>query len=1044
MKSSVIKQLIENSMRQENLNNNDQSIKKLPTQSNQMKKKIKYQNEKNIKNPSITRRKPRVYVPNRKYFDPNRRKLKSFSRSKKNNNNKINKFKFLITNKKTNHMNNRTICTDGYDNMIISSNAHDRNLSAPSLNYQSKEDLYTNYNKNYLKKKKKNNIIKFNRLNKKINENLINRDNYTNPIELNFNSVKENNTNITVNDDKISYITYNNNNDIHQINLDKSKIKGDLSSSVKTRFNNDQTIEDKYNKYNTNNNNNSINIKNFYKNINKKKQNQSQNNDYSDFEISIFNKDIEKIRNTRESIAFLKEQLRIQDNNYRTNNIYKSKLNSTMNDTNLTNINQQNDTKKSKSKNKINLVKKNGYIISNFHNYNQNIVSKKNKSKNYINKINNTYLNDTSSMSKETYPNKQISSTNRGNNNNINLSNSSNNKTITTSTNMTNNHNSFGKKINLSNVYGGPNENNNSSHQNTDNIKAENSNINNNNNAVDINSYTNEGLNKVNNNKNDDLLINNKNNNIEKPKKQSQNQNKDINYLSKGNNALSLCQKNKNEKYKNKEQNINNKKKLNSKKNYSNNVYDINFLSNKLTSIYNERNNNFNRNFHTNRNISNNKNNISYDIVKNKKSNISKIKLAKVSKSKEKIKNSILNMNKDTNLKKKNSCKPYINKNRSTNKKGYENENISTNKVKKHLSKSNVKSKSIYKIGVVCKAGEIVFGETKTNQDNYFNYLINDDTRFIGVCDGHGEYGHHVSKYLRNHLPLELEKDYKSLTKNDNVFKNSLEKEMSGYYNINLDKNLITNSTSSNNGENILEKIKIIFENSFDRTDKNLSSFCQELKGKINNIKENSSEDESNESIFDVEYSGSTCVSIFLKQKNINKIYIANVGDSRAIIIKENENKNWVPYQLSRDHKPTEEDEVKRILEYDGEIERIEDDDGNWTGPLRVWMKGSDGPGLAMTRSFGDEIGSLVGVLPIPEVGEYQIKEEDRAIIIASDGLWEYMTNEEVADIVKKLISKKDPDYIANELYKESIIKWKLKDYGIDDITIICILLKTS
>ena len=99
---------------------------------------------------------------------------------------------------------------------------------------------------------------------------------------------------------------------------------------------------------------------------------------------------------------------------------------------------------------------------------------------------------------------------------------------------------------------------------------------------------------------------------------------------------------------------------------------------------------------------------------------------------------------------------------------------------------------------------------------------------------------------------------------------------------------------------------------------------------------------------------------------------------------------------------------------------------------------------LAMTRSFGDEIGSLVGVLPIPEVGEYQIKEEDRAIIIASDGLWEYMTNEEVADIVKKLISKKDPDYIANELYKESIIKWKLKDYGIDDITIICILLKTS
>ena len=999
-----------------------------------MKKKIKYPNEKNIKNPSITRRKPRPYVPNRKYFDPNRRKLKSFSRSKKNNNNKINKFKYLITNKKTNHMNNRTICTEGYDNMIISSNAHDRNLSAPSLNYQSKEDLYNNYNKNYLKKKKKNNIIKFNRLNKKINENLINRDNYPNPIELNANSVKENNTNITVNDDKISYITYNNNNDIHQINIDKSKIKDDLSSSIKTRSNNAQTYEDKYNKYYTNSNNNNINIKNFYKNIIKKKQIQSHNKDYSDFEISIFNKDIEKIRNTRESIAFLKEQLRIQDNNYRTNNIYKPKLNSTMNDTYLTNINQQNNTKKSKSKNKINLINKNGYIISNFHNYNQNIVSKKNKSKNYINKINNTYLNDTSSMSKETYPNKQIANTTRGNNYNINLSNSSNNKTITTSTNMTNNHNSFGKKINLSNVYGGPNENNNSSHQNTDNTKAENSNIKNNN-AADNNSYTNDSLNKLNNNKNDNLFNYNKNNNnVEKPKKQSQNQNKDTNYLSKGNNIISLCQKNKI-----KDQNNNNKKKLNSKKIYFNNIYDINFLSSKL---YNERNNNFNRNFHTNRNISNNKNNISYDIVKNKKSSISKIKLTKVSKSKEKIKNSILNLSKDTNLKKKNSCRPYINKHKSANRKTNENENISANKVKKHLS--NVKSKSIYKIGVVCKAGEIVFGETKTNQDNYFNYLFNDDIRFIGVCDGHGEYGHHVSKYLKKYLPLELEKDYKLITKKDNIFKNSLEKEMSGYYFKNVDKNLITNSTSINNGENILERVKTIFEKSFETTDKNLSLYCQELKGKINNIKDNSSDDESNESMFDVEYSGSTCVSILLKQKNINKIYIANVGDSRAIIIKENENKNWEPYQLSRDHKPTEEDEVKRIIEYDGEIERIEDDDGNWTGPLRVWMKGSDGPGLAMTRSFGDEIGSLVGVYSVPEVGEYQIKEEDRAIIIASDGLWEYMTNEEVADIVKKLINKKDPDYIANELYKESIIRWKLKDYGIDDITIICILLKTS
>ena len=107
-------------------------------------------------------------------------------------------------------------------------------------------------------------------------------------------------------------------------------------------------------------------------------------------------------------------------------------------------------------------------------------------------------------------------------------------------------------------------------------------------------------------------------------------------------------------------------------------------------------------------------------------------------------------------------------------------------------------------------------------------------------------------------------------------------------------------------------------------------------------------------------------------------------------------------------------------------------------------MKGSDGPGLAMTRSFGDEIGASVGVVSVPEVDEYKIKDEDKAIIVASDGLWEYMSNEEVTDVVKKLIGQIDANLIVNELYKESILRWKLKDQGIDDITIICVLLKTS
>ena len=320
----------------------------------------------------------------------------------------------------------------------------------------------------------------------------------------------------------------------------------------------------------------------------------------------------------------------------------------------------------------------------------------------------------------------------------------------------------------------------------------------------------------------------------------------------------------------------------------------------------------------------------------------------------------------------------------------------------------------IDKIGCICHAGEVSFGKPKTNQDNYFNYNLNsnsDDLTFVGVCDGHGENGHYVSEYLINHLPLNFEVEY-------------------------------LNNNENNSFENIsLEKITNIFEESFLKTDNNLNELCE-------NMKKQKALGENNPDYFNCDYSGSTCISILLKKNDISTVYIANVGDSRAIVIKENDNNIWTFEQLSRDHKPTEEDEYKRIIEADGEIEAIEDDNGNWTGPLRVWEKGSEGPGLAMTRSLGDKVGTKIGVVCTPEITKYSIKDEDRAFIIASDGLWEYMPNQEVTEAVKELIidmresNEISADIISNELFKQSVIRWRQKEPGMDDITIICVLLK--
>lgn len=70
---------------------------------------------------------------------------------------------------------------------------------------------------------------------------------------------------------------------------------------------------------------------------------------------------------------------------------------------------------------------------------------------------------------------------------------------------------------------------------------------------------------------------------------------------------------------------------------------------------------------------------------------------------------------------------------------------------------------------------------------------------------------------------------------------------------------------------------------------------------------------------------------------------------------------------------------------------------GKEVGPARVWIKDHDIPGLAMSRSLGDYVAQSVGVIPEPEIILYDIKIDDRVIIIASDGVWEFMSNEQVA-----------------------------------------------
>ena len=327
------------------------------------------------------------------------------------------------------------------------------------------------------------------------------------------------------------------------------------------------------------------------------------------------------------------------------------------------------------------------------------------------------------------------------------------------------------------------------------------------------------------------------------------------------------------------------------------------------------------------------------------------------------------------------------------------------------------------KIGILTEAGMESDNKKKINQDNYFDYDLKNGFKFIGVCDGHGENGKQVSEFIKKNLPKELEKELNALIASERKRLSILEGMLKRNDENNSEKKEKTNIENLLDYEKLNELLKKVY------ISVNLQLFADNTK-------------------LNLKTSGSTCVGIFYKKNPLKKLYTANLGDSRAIIIKHQqsssgkEDKNiWSYEPLSRDHTPSEPDEAERIIQYGGEIQKIQNEDGTFEGPLRIFKKNEEGPGLAMSRSFGDSEGESLGIIAEPEVKEYLIKKEDKALIIASDGLWEYTTNEEVVDIVKKMWEEKDVDKIVNELYKASIENWKKENCNIDDITIICVLL---
>ena len=271
-----------------------------------------------------------------------------------------------------------------------------------------------------------------------------------------------------------------------------------------------------------------------------------------------------------------------------------------------------------------------------------------------------------------------------------------------------------------------------------------------------------------------------------------------------------------------------------------------------------------------------------------------------------------------------------------------DNINSLTNNDTFNLNKVEFKGKKIKCIHDISKTG-LSGDEKKVNQDRDFifhNFVSGFENIFMGVCDGHGYYGHEISEYIKENLPMDLNRIIKSQK---------------------LDLN-----------KDDLSKILV-------------DTFIKENNSLLRNKQ------------IDSDLSGSTCVSLIYTPQ---KLIIANVGDSRCILGSQTKDE-WKYVNLSRDHKPDIKEEADRILKKGGRIRQMMDEDGNFAGPLRVYMKDKDMPGLAMTRSFGDYFASIAGTISVPEIKEHILVQEDRFLVLASDGLFEFISTEEVGNIVK-------------------------------------------
>ena len=276
-------------------------------------------------------------------------------------------------------------------------------------------------------------------------------------------------------------------------------------------------------------------------------------------------------------------------------------------------------------------------------------------------------------------------------------------------------------------------------------------------------------------------------------------------------------------------------------------------------------------------------------------------------------------------------------------------------------------------------------GTNKINQEallELVNILGNSKFNIFGLFGGHGKNGHIISRYISRYI-----KEYFLFSENKLILKNcKTNKELCNLFS------------------------------------KNDYAYIKQLMYECQNSLQNSK--------IDCDYSGTSCLLIFIIE---NHLICSNIGNCRAIILEKKD-----LFQLAFEQTIDIPEERQRIEKKGGKVIWLRDKDTLQNEEYKIMIKDTDNKShyIDMSRSLGDKMFKKVGIEFSPVISEYILNIETKFVVLGTKGLWNILTNKQVAYYVNKGYKLSNPLESCRKLIKKANDISKQTTNSRDDISI--------